>query len=132
MTFNSKNPTVKLTERSLSNGPAYYISGERELVYSLDIPDTAEYLAIENHSPFWCRPFWGSSLSVLPERVQALLVKHGDTYRYYLPVCDSVFKTLIRDREDGFGFYTYSNCDTVTKCDHQLAFVCMEGQIRLC
>ena len=81
MTFNSKNPTVKLTEHSMQKGEAYYISGEGELVYSLDIPDTDEYLAIENHSPFWCRPFWGASLSELPERVQALLIKNGETDR---------------------------------------------------
>ena len=64
MTFNSKNPTVKLTEHSMPKGTAYYISGEGELVYSLDIPDTAEYLAIENHSPFWCRPFQTTTSSV--------------------------------------------------------------------
>ena len=64
MTFNSKNPTVKLTEHSMPKGAAYYISGEEELVYSLDIPDTAEYLAIENHLPFWCRPFQTMTSSV--------------------------------------------------------------------
>ena len=128
MTFHSENPTVKLIERSLPNGTAYYISGEEELVYSFDIPDTAEYLAIENHSPFWCRPFWGSSLSELPQKVQALLIKKGDTYTYYLPVCDSVFKTLIRGGKQGAEFYTYSNCNTVTKCDRQLTLVCLEGK----
>jgi len=128
MNFCSENPTVRLTEQILSNGRAYYVSGEGEIVYSLDVPDTAEYLAIENHSPFWCRPFWGASLHELPERVQALLIKNGETYTYYLPVCDSIFKTLIRGREGGFAFYTYSNCDSVTQCDHQLAFVCLAGK----
>lgn len=128
MELTSKNKSINFDIVNINGGIAVYVSGKDELIYSMNIPDTAEYLAIENHSPFWCRPFWGSSLSELPERVQALLVKRGDTYTYYLPVCDSVFKTLIRGGEHGMEFYTYSNCDTVTKCDHQLAFVCLEGK----
>ena len=128
MIFQSQNPTVQFTEQEIANGKAYYISGEGELIGSFNLPDTSEYLAIENHSPFWCRPFWGSSLSELPQRVQALLIKNGDAYTYYLPVCDSVFKTLIRGGKKGAELYTYSNCDTVTKCNRQLALVCLEGK----
>lgn len=124
----SKNKTFIAEAKELSNGYAYYISGEGELVYSTDFSETAEYLAIQNHSPFWCRPFWGKSLSELPEKTQALLIKDGERYVYYLPVCDSIFKTLIRGCEGGFEFYTYSNDDHVTICDRQLAFVCVEGE----
>lgn len=127
MELTSNNKSINFDIVNINGGIAVYVSGKDELIYSTNIPDTSEYLAIENHSPFWCRPFWGASLSELPARVQALLLKNGETYTYYLPVCDSIFKTLIRGSEDGFEFYTYSNCDTVTKCEHQLAFVCMEG-----
>ena len=119
---------IKLENIFLNNGYACYVSGTGNLVYSLDVEDTSEYMAIENHSRFWCRPFWGKSLSELPERVQSLLIKNGDTYTYYLPVCDSIFKTVIRGKDGGFEFYTYSNCNTVTECDHQLAFICIEGK----
>ena len=127
MELTSNNKSINFDIVNINGGIAVYVSGKDELIYSTNIPDTSEYLAIENHSPFWCRPFWGSSLSELPERVQALLLKNGETYTYYLPVCDSVFKTLIRGGEHGVEFYTCSNCDTVNKCEHQLAFVCMEG-----
>ena len=119
--------SVILEKKIIENGYACYVSGSGELVYSPKEQDTSEYVAIENHSPFWCRPFWGGSLSELPEKTQALLIKRGERYSYYLPVCDSVFKTLIRGCEGGFEFYTFSNCETVTECDRQLAYVFMEG-----
>ena len=128
MKLTSGKKSVKFDKVSLADGYACYVSGTGELSYSLDVADTSEYMAIENHSPFWCRPFWGNSLSELPQKVQALLIKNGDTYTYYLPVCDRIFKTLIRGKEGGFEFYTYSNCDTVTECNHQLAFICLEGK----
>lgn len=114
--------------KEINFGYACYVSGTGELVYSVDVTDTSEYMAIENHSPFWCRPFWGNSLADLPQRVQALLIKNGYGYTYYLPVCDSVFKTVIRGKDGGFEFYTYSNCDTVTECKRQLAFIRLEGK----
>ena len=119
--------SVILEKKIIENGYACYVSGSGELVYSPKEQDISEYVAIENHSPFWCRPFWGSSLSELPQKTQALLIKRGEAYSYYLPVCDSVFKTLIRGCENGFEFYTFSNCETVTECDRQLAYVFMEG-----
>ena len=128
MKLNCNNGSFDFERVQIDGGYAYYVSGKGELVYALDMADTSEYMAIENHSPFWCRPFWGKSLSELPEIVQALLIKSGDNYTYYLPVCDSVFKTIIRGKDGGFEFYTYSNCNTVTECAHQLAFVCLEGK----
>ena len=128
MKLNCNNGSFDFERVQIDGGYAYYVSGKGELVYSIDVEDTSEYMAIENHSPFWCRPFWGKSLSDLPEIVQALLIKNGDGYIYYLPVCDSVFKTVIRGKEDGFEFYTYSNCKTVTECKRQLVFVCLEGK----
>ena len=128
MKLNCNNGSFDFERVQIVGGYAYYVSGKGELVYSIDVEDTSEYMAIENHSPFWCRPFWGRSLSELPEIVQSLLIKNGDGYIYYLPVCDSVFKTIIRGKEDGFEFYTYSNCNTVKECKRQLAFVCLEGK----
>lgn len=128
MNFYSENKLLNFDTVEINGGIACYVSGEGELVYRTDADDMCKYVAIENHSSFWCRPFWGKSLSELPEKVQALLMKKDDRYVYFLPVCDSVFKTLIRGGDGGFEFYTYSNCKTVTKCDHQLAFVCIEGK----
>ena len=128
MNIKSENQNLKIETVELNGGYACYISGTGRLVYSVDAKDTREYMAIENHSPYWCRPFWGASLSELPQRVQALLIKDGDCYSYYLPVCDSVYKTLIRGNSRGFEFYSYSNCNKVTECDRQLAFICLHGK----
>ena len=131
MQVNSENESLSFDIHPVSGGYACYVSGEgspADLAFWVDEADTAEYLAIENHSPFWCRPFWGRSFSDLPQRVQALLIKRGAEYRYYLPVCHTVFKTLIRGTAEGFEFYMDANCRSVTRCERQLAFVCIRGQ----
>ena len=131
MNFQSKNNEIVYDIVNIDGGYACYVSGKGTLTYSVECADTAEYMAIQNHSPFWCRPFWGSSLADLPELTQALLIKNGEDYTYYLPVCDSVFKTVIQGCEGGFEFRTYSNCDTVVDCQHQLAFLCLTGKAPL-
>lgn len=125
-----KNQPVnfEIDRRVIEDGYACYISGTGDISFSAEVKDTSDYMAIENHSSFWCRPFWGNSLSDLPQRVQALLIKNENDYTYFLPVCDSVYKTLIRGKEGGFEFFTYSNCGSVTECRHQLAYVCLNGK----
>ena len=127
MNFKSENKEIRFETLNINGGYACYVSGNGNLSYSVDCEDTSDFVAIQNHSPFWCRPFWGDSLANLPEKTQALLIRSGEAYTYYLPICDSVFKTVIRGCEGGFEFYTYSNCDTVVNCDRQLAFLCVEG-----
>jgi hypothetical protein len=78
MKFITENKSIVFDEVALENGYACYISGSGSLVYGIEVMDTSEYVAIENHSPYWCRPFWGSSLSELPSKTQALLIKNGD------------------------------------------------------
>jgi hypothetical protein len=126
MKFITENKSIVFDEVALENGYACYISGSGSLVYGIEVQDTSEYVAIENHSPYWCRPFWGSSLSELPSKTQALLIKNGDNYTYYLPICDSLYKTLIRGGKGGFEFYTYVSCNGVA-CERQLAFICING-----
>ncbi|MBQ3639965.1 MAG: hypothetical protein II955_05545 [Clostridia bacterium] len=94
------------------------------LLYA-DLPD-APYLAIENHSPFWCRPVWGDDLSSLPDRVQELLIRDGDGYLAILPLCGDVFKTVICGTEEGLAFRMYANT-SVTDCREQPAFLWMRG-----
>ena len=74
MKLNCSNNSLEFDRVQIEGGYACYISGKGELVYSIDIEDTSEYMAIENHSPFWCRPFWGKSLSELPEIVQLAIL----------------------------------------------------------
>ncbi|MBR3893891.1 MAG: hypothetical protein IKJ35_01960 [Clostridia bacterium] len=98
------------------------------------IPDGADarvdYLAIVNHSPFWCSPAFGDVLCELPHEdkpVQALLLRREEGWEYYLPVCDDTYKTVIFGREGGLEFCIYNNCAGLTECRDQLAFVCASG-----
>ena len=89
-----------------------------------------EYTAIQKHSPFWCRPLFGNDLAELPTEkkpAQGLLIREDGRWRYYLPVCDDTYKTVIYGYEDGFELRTYSNCDHLIACERQLAFVYGEG-----
>ncbi len=118
-----------------SEGVAYYLSisstrgmsGEVSAVLTTDIADTSKYLAINNHSPYWCRPFWGKSLCELPCRVQELVIEENGVFTTILPVCDSVCKTLIRGGENGAQIYITTNKDGMTQIPEQLLFVCMQS-----
>lgn len=92
-----------------------------------NVENRTSYTAIENHSAFWCSPRFGDQLSELPKKVQELFVRQGERVICYLPICDSVFKTLIRGCDGGFEFLMYANDARVTECKDQLAFLCMEG-----
>ena len=49
-------------DASCQNG----FSGEEGIVLSLPTEETDGFLAIENHSDFWCRPFFGKNLLSFP------------------------------------------------------------------
>lgn len=130
--------TAKLTLTDFPHGFACRVNTENpagfdpdaSIILNPNLPDTGDYLAINNHSPFWCSPFWGEHLSDLPEHTQELLIRQADgSYLCLLPVCDSVFKTEIRGHQGAtFDFVMSTNCTGVTECRDQLAFVCMEGE----
>lgn len=109
---------------------AFYVdarktNGEIRIVPCLSEPD--EYVAIEKHSPFWCRPFFGRDLHDIPAWTQALLLRRGERYRYILPVCADTWKTVIRGGQDGMEFRISADCAGVTDCVRQLAWVEAEG-----
>ena len=102
--------------------------GDESFVLTPDLQPMGEYMVIENHSPFWCRPAFGTDMKNLPERVMELLVKTEKGYFCILPICADTFKTLIRQGEEGFELWAYTNLDGVKECRDQLAFVCAEGK----
>ena len=109
---------------------AFYVDarktdGEIVIVPHLSEPD--EYVAIEKHSPFWCRPFFGRDLHDIPAWTQALLLRRGERYRYILPVCADSWKTVIRGGQDGMELRISADCAGVTDCVRQLAWVEAEG-----
>ena len=53
MRLNSDNQSITFETVQLQGGFACYVSGRGDrLAYRAVVPDTADYLAIENHSPF--------------------------------------------------------------------------------
>ena len=133
----SNNVSAHVSIESFEEGQALYvdaeckagISGEEGITVTFADEPHCGYVAIESHSPFWTRPFFGKDLSALPALTQLLLIKLNEqSYRCYMPVCDDTFKTVLRGCEDGFSSVTFSNCDGLTECRHQLAMVVAEGE----
>lgn len=129
--------TAALTRTELENGflltldaacPAGF-ADEDSIVIRLAVPDTGDWMAIANHSSYWCRPQWGTSLRELPVRTQELLLRDGDRYVCLLPLCGDTFKTLLRGDEEGAGLvmYALSNCKGITECRAQPALLCLWG-----
>ena len=134
-TGNRIENTVTWQKEGLSGGHAtvYTVSASCKEGFDPDsaillYPDLSDapYLAIENHSPFWCRPVWGDTFSSLPERVQELLIRDGKEYLAILPLCGDTFKTVICGTESGMAFQMYANAPVV-ECNDQPAFLTMRG-----
>lgn len=104
------------------------MSGSDTAVLVPECEDAGAYLAIVNHSPYWCRPFWGDSLRELPARTQELLLEGEDGYICWLPVCAGELKTVLQGGADGMELSVSSNLDGMTRCPEQLSFLCMEGK----
>lgn len=127
--------TVRLSQKPITNGWAFYVDAECAVGFDADesvvllpaVSDPRRYVAIYNHSPYWCRPFWGGSLCELPARVQELLLQTDDGYACFLPLCDSVLKTVISGGADGMRLVMHSNCQGIKAFQGQAAFLYMEG-----
>ena len=123
---------ITLTEAELGNTRAVYVDARiplgGEIVYTPTQPECDEYVAIENHSPFWCRPFFGKDLCDLPERVQALLLRRGEVYRCIMPICADTWKTVIRGGKNGMEFRLYTKYGKDIACVRQLSWVEARGR----
>ena len=132
---NDISDKIKLEYKELDGVLACFVSakcengfrGNEAFVLTPAVQPMGEYMVIENHSPFWCRPAFGKDLKDMPERTMELLVKTENGYFCCLPVCADTFKTLIRGGEGEIEFWTYTNIDGIKECDRQLAYVCGEG-----
>lgn len=89
--------------------------------------DELEFMACEAYSLYWCRPAFGKKLSDVPKKTALLLIREGECYTCILPLCDSVFKTMMQGNENGFEFYMYSNCTGTREVRNQLAFLYSSG-----
>lgn len=98
--------------------------GENGIVMTYEQNDfDIQYLSVHMYSPFWSMPNFGNKFSEIKKNTQQLLIKKDDMYCCITPVCDDTYKTLIRGCENGLCFYTFTNCNNVSECNRQLAFV---------
>ncbi len=111
---------------------AEMISGfdpDRALVLRPECDNGAlELMACEAYSLYWCRPAFGKKLSDIPPKTAFAVIREGGTYTAILPLCDSVFKTMMQGNDAGFEFYMYSNCKGTREVKDQIAFICASGR----
>ena len=130
--------SVKAIYKSFENGHACYIDGaydegfkgENSIVFTPDfLKGPVDYVAIINHSPFWCMPFFGRDLNNLPNLTQQLLAYDGEKWHCVIPVCDNVFKSVIAGSKEGNSFDIVMSLNTsgITECPMQLAYVYETG-----
>ena len=126
-----------VTVKALENGYAGYVngvfedglSGENSIILRPKNQKTdIDYVAIVNHSLFWCRPFFGSSLCDIPAKTQELLAYDGEVWHCLLPVCADTFKTVLHGHSSGVELILMTNCDGITQCHNQLSFVYQTGK----
>lgn len=98
---------------------------EKAVLLWPDLP-RAPYLAIENHSSFWCRPCWGNDPACLPERVQELLLGRENDFLALLPLCGDTFKTVLTGTPEGTALRMYANAP-VRVCHRQPVCVVLAG-----
>lgn len=132
LTDTNSNAFVKLDFTQTNEVTACYIDGfckggfdsENAIIMTFEQEDfNVKYLSVHMYSPFWSMPNFGNKFSDIKKNTQQLLIKKDDLYCCIVPVCDNTYKTLIRGCENGFCFYSYTNCNYVSECNHQLAFV---------
>lgn len=129
---------ITASYKSFENGHACYISGacdegfncEDSIVFTPELfQGPIDYVAVVNHSPFWCMPFFGRDLNNLPKLTQQLLAFDGNKWHCVVPVCDNVFKSVIEGSENGnyFKIVMSLNTSSITECSNQLAYVYETG-----
>lgn len=87
------------------------------------------YMADYKMSPFWCKPFFGTDLTEVPDETQALAYEKPDgTFGVILPVVNDAYKcVLVGKDKTTVTARLYSNYPKMTKCKG-IAFVCAEGE----
>lgn len=123
-----------ITEKEKGGVQAFFVTAcakealDGDEALTIHIEESCDaFMAIRSHSRAWSSPVFGSRTLELPDRVQSLLLKKEDRYTYYLPVCDSVYKTEITGTENGLKLVMHSACEKYNKIDNQLAFVYAKG-----
>lgn len=85
------------------------------------------YMADYLYNEYWCKPFFGTDLSLVPKDTQALLWKEKDgDFHFLLPVCSEQYKCVLEGNEEGLYAKMYSWYPGLKECKG-LAFLYTEG-----
>ena len=105
--------------------PAGGFDRDRAVLLFPNLPQ-APYLAIENHSSFWCRPVWGDDPAGLPEVVQEVIFRREGDYLVILALCGDTFKTALTGTPEGAALRLYAGV-TDAECREQPVCVALAG-----
>ena len=106
--------------------PAKGFDRDRAVLLFPDLPAGAPWLAIENHSSFWCRPAWGDKPADLPEVVEEAVFRREDDYLVILALCGDTFKTALTGTPEGAALRLYAGV-TDAECREQPVCVALAG-----
>ncbi len=83
-----------------------------------DVPVNSTYFANYRYSLFWCKPFFGSDYTKVPENTQTLLIKRDDgTYEVIVPVAGDKYKCTLYGNENGLCAKIYSWYGKLSECN---------------
>ena len=103
--------------------PDYAVGIEIELEENV-----VDYMANFRHSEFWCRPYFGTDLTQIPDETQTLVYRREDGhFGVIVPVVSEQYKCVLKGEENGLTARLFSWSDSLTVCKG-LAFVCAEGE----
>lgn len=97
-----------------------------EITFDVGVIDS--YMADHRWCPFWCAPYFGTDLSLVPDETQGLIIKYpGDRYAVILPLVSEQYKCVLYGTPSGVSAKLFSRFDGLTECKAP-AFLYAEGE----
>lgn len=131
----ARDDRVPLREEKIDGVTAVYIDAisahplDPEFGAAIEVPLNAEHwIADYRHSEFWCRPAFGTDLSLVPDETQGLIYETpGGGFGVLLPVVSERYKCVLKGGGAGKVIARlFSWCEGITDC-RALAFLSAEG-----
>lgn len=135
--YTARQATAHVTYENFEGGYVLYADAALKGKHTLDaeqgitlrfaqkpIPFMAYYMRCQ----FWCRPAFGTDLSAVPARTQALLMREGSTWRVLWTLCGDVFNCTLSGDEQGLKANVYSCSDGEDHIDSMPVLLCFSGK----
>ncbi len=90
--------------------------------------NVAAYMADFRHCEYWCKPFFGSDLRMMPPETQLLLWRETDgSFGVIVPLVSRQYKCVLCGTDEGLCAKLFSWYDKLNRCDAP-AFVMARGE----